>query len=371
VLPNGKILAIGDFFSAGPTDTQSDYFNRFTPDGRHDGSVRVDFFGANPGASAVGIAANDNIIVGGGFTQVRTNDVTVSKNYLVRLLPQPVPIKHKYDFDGDGKDDVAVFRPGNQVWYVNQSTNGFTARQFGLSTDKPVAADYDADGKADIAVFRDGVWYWMRSSNNTFASALTGQAGDIPQGGFKGRFYLRGSMNTDGTPGLLTFRPSEAAFYVQNPYQQPHAVNLQGMPVTSADIPVSADYDGDEYEDVAVFRDGDWYYLSSNDSGVWYFHFGLAGDKPVIGDFDGDGRTDYAIFRPSTGEWWMQKSTEGITVVRWGLADDLPVPADYDGDGKTDIAVYRSGVWYILQSTGSYRFEYFGLAGDIPAQLKP
>src|SRR5205085_2725321 len=121
-------------------------------------------------------------------------------------------------------------------------------------------------------------------------------AGDIPQGGFNGRFPLGGNMNTDGTPGLLTFRPSEAAFYLQNPYEQPHTVNLQGMAVTSGDIPVSADYDGDGYEDVAVFRDGNWSYLSSNDSGVWSFQFGLAGDKPVIGDFDGDGRTDYAVF---------------------------------------------------------------------------
>jgi hypothetical protein len=211
----------------------------------------------------------------------------------------------------------------------------------------------------------------MRSSNNTFAYAITGQAGDIPQGGFIGRFHLRGTAFHDGTPGLLTFRPSEAAFYLQNPFEQPHTINLEGMSVTSSDIPVSADYDGDEYEDVAVFRDGNWSYLSSNDFRVWNFQFGLAGDKPVIGDFDADGRTDYAVFRPSTGVWWIQKSTEGLSVVQWGLSDDLPVPADYDGDGKTDIAVYRNGVWYILNSTGSYRIEQYGLSGDIPAQLKP
>ena len=370
ILPNGKIIAVGDFFNAGPGSTQGYSFNRFTPDGRHDGSVRVDFFGASLGAEAVEIAANEKIIVGGTFTSVRTNGVSVSKSYLVRLMPQPVPIKHKYDFDGDGKDDLAVYRPSDRVWYINQSTNGFTSRQFGLSTDIPVAADYDRDGKADIAVFRDGVWYWMRSSDNTFASALTGQAGDIPQGGFKGRFYLRGNMNADGTPGLLTFRPSEAAFYIQNPYQSPHTVDLRGMPVTSSDIPVSADYDGDEYEDVAVFRDGNWSYLSSNDARVWTFQFGLPDDIPVPADYDGDGRTDYAVFRPSTGVWYIYKSNEGFYAVNWGLADDLPVPADYDGDGKTDIAIYRNGVWYILKSTGSYHIEQYGLSGDIPAQLR-
>ncbi len=369
VLPNGKIIAIGDFFSAGTTDPQGDNFNRFTPDGRHDGSVTVDFFGAYQGTKALEIAADDKIIVGGSFTQVRTNGVSVSRNYLVRLSPQPVPIKHKYDFDGDGKDDLAVFRPSDRVWYINQSTNGFTSALFGLSTDKPVAADYDGDGKADIAVFRNGVWYWVRSSNNTFASGITGQGGDIPQGGFNGRFYLRGSALPDGTRGLLVFRPSQAAFYLQNPYEQPHNVNLQGMPVTSGDISVAADYDGDEYEDVAVFRDGNWYYLSSNDFRVWHFQFGLPGDIPVPADYDGDGRTDYAVFRPSNRVWYIQKSTEGFIAVQWGLETDLPVPADYDGDRKADIAVYRDGVWYILKADNSYSIESFGLAGDIPAQL--
>ncbi len=364
VLPNGKVISAG-FFS---NTNQENSFNRFTPDGRHDGSVRIRFPGSDP-AKAVEIAADNKVVVGGIFTTVIIDGVSVTKPYLVRLSPQPVPIKRKFDFDGDGRDDLAVFRPSDRVWYIDQSTNGFTSRQFGVSTDIPVAADYDQDGKADIAVFRDGVWYWMRSSDNTFAAGVTGQAGDIPQGGFIGRFYLGGSARPDGTPGLLVFRPSNAKFYLQNPYQQEHEVNVGIMPVESSDIPVSADYDGDEKDDVAIFKNGHWYYLSSNDFRVWHFHFGLAGDKPVIGDFDADGRTDFAVFRPSTGVWYIQKSTEGFYAVQWGLADDLPVPADYDGDGRTEIAVYRNGIWYIFNEDNSYNIGYFGLAGDIPAQL--
>ena len=91
-------------------------------------------------------------------------------------------------------------------------------------------------------------------------------------------------------------------------------------------------------------------------------------DRPVVADYDGDGKTNLAIFRD--GNWFFAPDHEsGIRHYQWGLAGDLPVPGDYDGDGKTDIAVYRDGVWYQLRSTGTVHVEQFGLAGDIPAQL--
>ena len=370
--PNGKTLVAGEFRDYSSTNSVSEDFNRFMPDGSHDGSLDRWFFTTNGGppldypvtAKSIEITAEGKILVGGQYTSLLNtySNQTFSRQFLARFIEQPVQIKPKFDFDGDGKDDLTVFRPSNGVWYVNHSTSGFYAAQFGISTDIPVVADYDGDGRADIAVFRNGAWYWLRSSNGTFSYGSTGQAGDIPQPSF----------NVYGLAGLLVFRPSEAAFYIQPPYSNPQMLNLRGMPVTPQDIPVVADYDGDRNSDLAVFRDGNWFYLSSDDQRVRHFQWGQAGDKPVIGDFDADGRTDYAIFRPSTGGWWIQKSTEGFYAVQWGLADDLPVPADYDGDGKTDIAVYRpsNGVWYIMKSTGSYHFEQYGLSGDIPAQLK-
>ena len=57
------------------------------------------------------------------------------------------------DFDGDGKDDAAVFRPSNSTWYVMKSTGGNIIQQFGQTGDVPVAADYDGDNKADIAIY--------------------------------------------------------------------------------------------------------------------------------------------------------------------------------------------------------------------------
>ncbi|MBK8151320.1 MAG: hypothetical protein IPK58_24750 [Acidobacteria bacterium] len=58
-----------------------------------------------------------------------------------------------------------MFRPSNRVWYINRSTAGFLASQFGLSNDRMVSGDYDGDGKTDLAAFRAGIWYIQLSQS--------------------------------------------------------------------------------------------------------------------------------------------------------------------------------------------------------------
>jgi hypothetical protein len=85
------------------------------------------------------------------------------------------------DYDGDGKDDVAIYRPSQGNWYVFQSSNNTPLIvNWGNATDVPVPGDYDGDGKDDFAVFRDGTWYAFQSTAGPLVSNW-GVAGDVPK----------------------------------------------------------------------------------------------------------------------------------------------------------------------------------------------
>lgn len=253
------------------------------------------------------------------------------------------------DFDGDGKADLSVFRPSDKSWYLNQSAAGFSAIQFGLSTDKITPADFDGDGKTDIAVFREGTWYWLSSSTGGFNAFQFGSSGDIP---------VPADFTGDARAELAVYRGGN--WFVLNLSNNQFSSIQFGI---SSDKPVANDYDGDGRTDFAVYREGTWYLLQST-QGFAAIQFGLPTDRLVPADYDGDGKADLGVYRGGT--WYLLRSNQGFTAFQFGAATDTPAPADYDGDGQTDAAVYRNGVWYLHQSRSGFSAQQFGLTGDMP-----
>jgi Tol biopolymer transport system component len=309
------------------------YSAAWSPDG-----TKIVLTGANLSGGIFTINAT-----GGGIIQIGPAD-TSGPDW------QPLPRKIAADFDGDGRSDISVFRPSNRTWYLNQSTAGFSATQFGLATDKVTPADFDGDGKADIAVFRDGVWYRLNSSNGTVGIVQFGIVGDIPQSA---------DFTGDGRAEIAVYR--NGIWWTLDLTNNQVNVTQFG---NSTYKPVVGDYDSDGRADQAIYRDGVWH-LNRSTQGYTVINFGLATDKLVPADYDGDGKTDQAVYRDGT--WYVLQSSQGFTAFQFGLSSDIPVPADYDGDGRTDIAVYRDGTWYIIQSSnGSISYQQFGLSSDIP-----
>ena len=281
---------------------------------------------------------------------IRGEAVAFLTNSGINTNPNWQPVSNAIsDFDGDGRSDISVFRPSDRIWYLNQSTNGFSATQFGISTDKITPADYDGDGKTDISVYRDGVWYWLKSSDNNFNAVQFGLPDDIP---------VPADYNGDGRSELAIYR--NGVWWSLNITN--HKVSTIQFGI-STDKPIVADYDGDGRADQAVYRNGEWH-LNQSSQGYAVVNFGLTADHPVPADYDGDGKNDEAVYR--CGTWYVLQSTDGFTAFQFGLADDIPAPADYDGDGKTDAAIFRDGIWYLRQTSIGISIQQFGLTNDKP-----
>lgn len=244
----------------------------------------------------------------------------------------------------------------------NSSCSPFYFAGFGLNGDQPIVNDYDRNGSDDVAVWRPstGVWYSLDPINSSVQALSLGNGlnGDIP---------VPGNYDNDTRGDLMVYRPSEGNWYLRSSETGITTVGNFGL---AGDIPLSGDYDGDRLDDIAVWRPstGAWYILRSSDGGLQAGHFGLSEDRPLVSDFDGDRKMDVAVFRPSTGVWyWLRSSDGGVGGVNWGLGTDVIAPGDYDGDGKADPAVYRpeSGHWYILKSnSGSMDVIQWGIFTD-------
>jgi subtilisin-like proprotein convertase family protein len=271
------------------------------------------------------------------------------------------PPQAPFDFDGDFRTDLSVFRPSDRTWYINRSSAGFIAVTFGLVTDVIVPQDYDGDGKTDIAVYRVGEWYILRSSDNTVQFVAWGEPGDSP---------VFGDFDGDDKADPAVFKFSNGEWHIlKSSDGEPKIVRFGQQ----GDLPVPADYDGDDITDVAVNRNGEWFLLQSKD-GFKAVTFGLniLADIPVPADYDGDGKDDIAVFRRNGGFWYSLNSSNGqFTAVQFGQNGDVPVPGNYDADQRMDRAVYRNGIWYLLQSTAGFSAAAFGTSSDAPLPSCP
>jgi uncharacterized delta-60 repeat protein len=347
---NGEILVGGDFNIAAQSLTRS--FAWLNSSGKVSPLIFPE--GVDGIVRSLVFQPDGKLLMAGDFSRIgNTPRPGVARVSLATFHGSP-----QFDFDGDGRADISIFRPSDGNWYLARSSSGFAVNHWGQAGDKVAAADFDGDDITDLAVYRGGDWWYLRSGTGAMGLASFGTAGDIP---------VPADFDGDGKADFIYFRPATGEWFRKG--STAGVSNIQfGLP---GDQPLIADFDGDGKADPAVFRPstGVIWYAGSVD-GLFYAHpWGQPGDIPVLGDYDGDGKTDPAVFRPSESMWYIMNSHDAsITKTQWGFGDDKPVPADYDGDGKTDLAIYRpsNGMWFIEQSTSGPTSLQFGLATDKP-----
>jgi hypothetical protein len=318
------------------------------------------------GTHIAGSPTSDNSIMNGSSCGISDDNLSDwDRRALLSLYPKDVPVFGTRYKDGDFKDDLVVYRPGDGTWYVRKSYGGFAeaaAVRWGLQGDYAIGkSDFDGDGLADLTTWRPSTGNWgiaySKSGYTTSAEYQWGQRGDVPLPAM--------DIDRDGKADLVVYRWTDGNWHIRyssSGFTAGRTLQLGDV----GDLPVAdADMDRDGFDDIVVFRPstGTWYWRNSgsNFGTTFALAWGLLGDVPVSGtDYDGDGRDDITTWRPSTGNWAVALSSTGFTQSRsfgLGVRGDLPISdMDIDGDGRKDLAVWRreDGNWIVRTAASGF-----------------
>lgn len=237
-------------------------------------------------------------------------------------------------------ETIGVFRSTTRQFLIRNSNSAGAPNQiisFGAQGDIPVVGDWNGDGSQDFAVFRPSAGQFLIRTN----FLLPGLPPMVINLGQLGDFPVAGDWNGDGIDTVGVFRPSTGEWFLVDStnFTNPNPpVTVNFFFGQSGDLPIAGDFDGNGKDGVGVFRSstGQFFLNDEKLNGIVSatISFGSPGDFPSAGDWNGDGSDGIAVYRPSTGQFFLNNnnvSNVADLVFVFGTSDDLPLSGNWDG----------------------------------------
>ena len=158
----------------------------------------------------------------------------------------PVPANYLYSYTEDGKPylgrpELAVYKDGE--WYIRNQAGQRRLIKFGGKFAIPVVGDYDGDGRDEPAVFfyKTGTWAvydWATKKAKEYCPLQFGGPNFIP---------FSADLDNDGVDNICLYHKNSATWYSLKTEALPNKVNIDGYPVVTGNSntkPIPANYNG-------------------------------------------------------------------------------------------------------------------------------
>ncbi|MEO5561290.1 MAG: proprotein convertase P-domain-containing protein [Dokdonella sp.] len=238
------------------------------------------------------------------------------------------------DIDGDRIADAVAWTPTTGVFHVRRSSrlvDPVVNVQLGQNGDDPAnSGDFDGDQRDDLAVFRaPSISESTGPTQLLVRLAANGHVQSVPLGlGLDGYQFVHGGydLNGDGLADIYVQRsdPNLAGGAIFTFYDGLSGVVLNTFAFgKDSDFIIPGNYTGDALSDITVSNTSmgqrNWYTRdTATGTALPVVIFSVTGDSRIGGDYDGDGLSDHAIWRdsmtPGASAFMIRPSTSTATI---------------------------------------------------------